>query len=327
MGLGQFDSTITQLRVDFNRKLDELQNQQKQEAKLKASLIEEDFRSINIAIGNSRKELTLDFDKKLNSFVEKNNRLMNQFKELEIEARSRMSSTDELMTSVNTIDQDLRRVIKQVENVQNENAASKGTVDEIRSKLEVVSNSLRTNESRLNEMITTESDRRQIQLDFIEKQTLMQKDRERIWGEWERQFDEISGQVFEMIPEVQNQQIDLKQSKDKFDDLSQQFERRINELTEMHRLMDEKLNKEWAIFKSDSEKRLANISLVLDDKQKGYLEQLQSIKDRMVLVEDNVHEMQEVLLLMSSEIQKGMQNIMKMVNGWMDAFGQIKSSK
>jgi len=98
-------------------------------------------------------------------------------------------------------------------------------------------------------------------------------------------------------------------------------------LTEMHRLMDEKLNKEWAIFKSDSEKRLANISLVLDDKQKGYLEQLQSIKDRMVLVEDNVHEMQEVLLLMSSEIQKGMQNIMKMVNGWMDAFGQIKSSK
>jgi len=183
MGLGQFDSTITQLRVDFNRKLDELQNQQKQEAKLKANLIEEDFRSINTAIGNSKKELTLDFDKKLNSFLEENNRLMSQFKELEIEARSRLSSTDELMTSVNTINQDLRRVIKQVENVQNENAASKGTVDEIRSKLEVVSNSLRTNESRLNEMISTESNRRQIQLGFIEEQTLMQKNRERIWGE------------------------------------------------------------------------------------------------------------------------------------------------
>ena len=91
--------------------------------------------------------------------------------------------------------------------------------------------------------------------------------------------------------------------------------------------MDEKFRKEWETFKSDSEKRWANISLVIDDKRGGYSEQFQSLKERMVFIEDNTHEMQEVLLLMSTEIQKGMQNIMKMVNGWMDAFGQIKTTK
>ena len=92
----------------------------------------------------------------------------------------------------------------------------------------------------------------------------------------------------------------------------------------MYRLMDEKFRKEWTTYKADSEKRWSNISMVIDDKQGGYSDQFQLLKDRMVFLEDNNNEMQEVLLLMSTEIQKGMQNIMKMVNGWMDAFGQIR---
>ena len=95
----------------------------------------------------------------------------------------------------------------------------------------------------------------------------------------------------------------------------------------MYRLMDEKFRKEWTTYKADSKKRWSNISMVIDDKQGGYSDQFQSLKDRMVFLEDNTNEMQEVLLLMSTEIQKGMQNIMKMVNGWMDAFGQIRPRK
>ena len=64
--------------------------------------------------------------------------------------------------------------------------------------------------------------------------------------------------------------------------------------------------------------------MVIDDKQGGYSDQFQSLKDRMVLIEDTTSEIQEILVLMSAEIQKGMQKIMKMVNGWMDAFGKIK---
>ena len=225
---------------------------------------------------------------------------------------------------LNSFNQDLRRTIKQVENLQAEVGASLGKQDEIRSKLEVISNSLRTNESRLNEMIVTESERKQGQLDFIEKQSLIQKERDRTWVEWEQQFEEFSKQMYGLLPELQNQQLGLEQSKNNFEDITQQFERRIKELTEMYRLMDEKFRKEWATYKADSEKRWSNISMVIDDKQGGYSDQFQSLKDRIVFVEDNTNEMQEVLLLMSTEIQKGMQNIMKMVNGWMEAFRQIK---
>jgi chromosome segregation ATPase len=321
MGLGQFDATITQMRVDFNRKINDLQKQRKQEEQLRANLVDEDIKSIQPLIEKTRTELTNEFDKKLSSFLEEDRRLINRLKEIEIKANEILK---DYKGGLNSFNQDLRRTVKQVENLQAEVGASRGKQNEIQSKLEVISDSLRTNESRLNEIIATESERRQAQLDFIEKQSLIQKERDRTWVEWEQQFEESSKQIFGLLPELQNQKLGLEQSKNKFKDITQQFERRIKELTEMYRLMDEKFRKEWATYKADSEKRWSNISMVIDDKQGGYSNQFQSLKDRMVLVEDNTHEMQEVLLLMSTEIQKGMQNIMKMVNGWMDAFGQIK---
>jgi len=65
----------------------------------------------------------------------------------------------------------------------------------------------------------------------------------------------------------------------------------------------------------------------MEDKQGGLDEKFLKINERIVEVEDNTQEMQEALILMSREIQKGMQSLMNMVNGWMDAFGQIKSQK
>ena len=324
MGLGQFDAAIAQVRVDFNRKLDEFQKQKKQEERLRTNLVDEDIKSIQPMIEKTRSELTNEFDKKLTSFLEENSRQINRIKEIESKTRENLESSKDYRSGMNSFNQDLRRTIKQVENLQAEVGASLGKQDEIRSKFEVISDSLRNNDSRLNEIIATESERKQIQLGFIEKQSLNQKERDRTWTEWEQQFEEFSKQIYGVLPELQNQQLGLEQSKNNFEDITQQFERRIKELTEMYRLLDEKFRKEWTTYKTDSEKRWSNISMVIDDKQGGYSDQFQSLKDRMVFVEDNTNEMQEVLLLMSTEIQKGMQNIMKMVNGWMDAFGQIK---
>ncbi|MCD6401885.1 MAG: hypothetical protein J7L73_08160, partial [Anaerolineales bacterium] len=326
LGLGQFDSAITQIRVDFNKRFDDLQKRINQERKLRADLVTEDLKSINARIVKIKTELTNEFDQKLAQSLEENERFINRFKDIEEDYRKNVNIS-EFKTLINTINQDLQRTMKQVENLQAEMQAKSELQEKLRSKLDVVTDTLRTNESRLNEIIATESERRQIQLDFLEKQSLIQKDRDRIWNEWSQQFEEFSKEIYGLLPEIHNQQLGLKRTQKNFDEITQQFDRRIKEITEIYRLMDEKFRKEWETFKSDSEKRWANISLVIDDKRGGYSEQFQSLKERMVFIEDNTHEMQEVLLLMSTEIQKGMQNIMKMVNGWMDAFGQIKTTK
>jgi hypothetical protein len=184
---------------------------------------------------------------------------------------------------------------------------------------------MKTYDSRLNEIVATETERKQSYISFIEQQSIAKNDRDHTWAEWTTQFEESISQIYKLLPELQSQQIEMKKTKALFDEISQKFDRRANEITEMYRLMDEKFRKEWATYKTDLEKRWSNVSLIMEDKQGGLDEKFQKINDHIVEIEDDTKEMQEALILMSREIQKGMQSLMNMVNGWMDAFSQIKS--
>jgi hypothetical protein len=72
-------------------------------------------------------------------------------------------------------------------------------------------------------------------------------------------------------------------------------------------MLDEKFRQEWNTYKTDSDKKWSNVSIAFEEKQGGISDQIDKIKERLLIVEDNTHEMQELLILMSKEIQKGMQ--------------------
>ena len=72
---------------------------------------------------------------------------------------------------------------------------------------------------------------------------------ERIWAEWTTHFEETISQIHKILPELQNQQAEMKKTKMLLDEISQKFDRRANEITEMYRLMDDKFRKEWATIK------------------------------------------------------------------------------
>jgi len=326
MNIGQYDVSINQIRVDFNRRLDEIQKLNEKDQLLRRKLVEDEFKSVRTQIAADKKDIAEKFEKRLMETKDENNRIFTRIKELDLEIRDKVKAIDEYKNSFNSVNQDLRRIQKQLDGLQNITESVSTVQNNLRAKIDANTDAAKTNDARLNEIIATESERKQAQLDFIETQSLRENDRARIWKDWEGQFEELSKEVYTILPEVKNQQFNLKNAQSDFEEVTEKFERRINEITEIYRLTDEKFRKEWETYKSDSEKRWANISLVLEDRQGGLGEELKEVKDRMVLVEDNTHEMQEVLLLMSTEIQKGMQNIMKMVNGWMEAFGQIRTN-
>jgi chromosome segregation ATPase len=327
LGLGQFETSLAQARSDFNRKLDDLEKQRKQEEQIQNNLLREEIKANQLLVEKFRDDLAKDFEKKVNLYTEENNRIISRNKEFETEVKERLIESEAKGEGINLITQDVRRTVKQVENLQADVGASIEKQNELGLKLEIISKSIRNDEIRLDEVIANSSEVKKSQLDFLEMQSIQSNDRDRKWGDWEKQFDDITKKIYSLLPELQNQQFNLKQSQAKFEEISSQFERRINELTEMYRLMEDKLRNEWATFKADSEKRWSNISMVVEDRQSGYSSQFEALKERMALVEDNTHEMQEILVMLSTEVQKSMQGFMKMVNGWMDAFGQIKAPK
>ena len=326
-GLGQFDSTITQLRVDFTRRMEEYEKRRLTDDKMRENLWRDEANGLNLAIEKLKQELAKDVDNKLKSSVDEIDRVLKHTKEIQTSTEQSLKSDEEAKGNINLLLQELKQLQKRMDNNSNEMENMRKRQDGIREKQDIILGDLRTNDSRLNEIITTESERKQTYINFVEQQTLTQRERDRIWNEWQQQFDDSIKQIYKLIPDLQNQQIELAKTKNTFEEVTKNFERRINEVTELYRLMDEKFRQEWATYKSDSEKKWSNISIVLEEKQTNLTEQLEKIKERMLTVEDGTHEMQEALLLMSKEIQKGMQGLMNMVNGWLDAFGQKKSSK
>jgi chromosome segregation ATPase len=327
LGLGQIETSLVQARADFNRKLDDLEKQRKQEEQIQNNLLREEIKANQLLNEKFREDLAKDFEKKVNLYTEENNRIISRNKEFETEVKERLIASEAKGEGINLITQDVRRTVKQVENLQADVRASIEKQNELGLKLEIISKSIRNDEIRLDEVIANSSEVKKSQLDFLEMQSIQSNDRDRKWGDLEKQFDDITKKIYSLLPELQNQQFNLKQSQAKFEEISSQFERRINELTEMYRLMEDKSRNEWATFKADSEKRWSNISMVVEDRQSGYSSQFEALKERMALVEDKTHEMQEILVMLSTEVQKSMQGFMKMVNGWMDAFGQIKAPK
>lgn len=327
-GFSQFDTEITKLRVDINRQIEEAEKRIQLNEKMQEKIRTEEFKSLNVTIEKFKKDLyQQDFDQKLKFLTEEYSGQALKIKEIDNNIDSKINSDEELKANLNQNLQENRQNKKVLDNLSGKVDIFKKRNDELCSRLDIITRDMRTFDSRLNEIVATETERKQSYISFIEQQSLTRNERERIWSDWTTQFEESISQIYKLLPELQSQQNEMKKTQALFDEISQKFDRRANEITEMYRLMDDKFRKEWATFKTDLEKRWSNVSLIMEDKQGGSDDKFQKINERIVEVEDETQEMQEALILMSREIQKGMQSLMNMVNGWMDAFGQIKSQK
>jgi chromosome segregation ATPase len=324
-GFGQFDTEMTKLRVDINRQIEDAEKRILLNQKMQEKISLEEVKSLNVTIEKTKKDLNQSFDQKFKLQNDENAKQTSRIKEVENKIDIKTNVYEDFKLNLNLLQQEIRQNKKILDSSTSENDVFKKRNDDLRSRLDIITRDMKTFDSRLNEIVATETERKQSYISFIEQQSIAKNDRDHTWAEWTTQFEESISQIYKLLPELQSQQIEMKKTKALFDEISQKFDRRANEITEMYRLMDEKFRKEWATYKTDLEKRWSNVSLIMEDKQGGLDEKFQKINDRIVEIEDDTKEIQEALLLMSREIQKGMQSLMNMVNGWMDAFSQIKS--
>jgi chromosome segregation ATPase len=324
-GFGQFDTEMTKLRVDINRQIEDAEKRILLNQKMQEKISLEEIKSLNVTIEKTKKDLNQSFDQKFKLQNDESANQTSRIKEVENKMDTKTEVIEDFKLNLNQLQQEIRQNKKILDSSTSENDVFKKRNDDLRSRIDIITRDIKTYDSRLNEIVATETERKQSYISFIEQQSIAKNDRDHIWAEWTTQFEESISQIYKLLPELQSQQIEMKKTKALFDEISQKFDRRANEITEMYRLMDEKFRKEWATYNTDLEKRWSNVSLIMEDKQGGLDEKFQKINDHIVEIEDDTKEMQEALILMSREIQKGMQSLMNMVNGWMDAFSQIKS--
>ncbi|MBA4384592.1 MAG: hypothetical protein C0410_07630 [Anaerolinea sp.] len=214
---------------------------------------------------------------------------------------------------------------KRLSDLQLETSSIRKRIEEDRNIAELHKETIRKMETKINELQNTEIERKQNQAAFIEKQYLLQVEKENTWKAWQKRFSELEGlggDFNAQLSQLEETHRSVKNSQQEFEEINDRFNRRINEITEMNRLSEERFRQEWVAFKADDQKRWTNYTLTREEEQREDERQLTKILDRLVALEDLSQELNDTLHLVNEETQKQIRGFVSLNQELLESYTQ-----
>lgn len=323
--LEQFDSTLAQTRVEFGRMLEAAEKQRDNKDRELELVRRGDVDAINKSIAGLKKdfEAITEIKKNLQARQDEEFRLSRLMDEVSNKVEETLHEDEEYRRAQRLVDEGRRQDSKRLTDLQGEVAALRKRQDELRGKADLLFDNLRKLELRQSELLAAEAERKQAQAAFMEKQNLIIVERERLWTEWQERFEQINQQAAFMETQVSNLDAtnrSLKRAQESFEEITQRFDRRVNEVSEMHRLTEERFRQEWTAFKADDQKRWTNFTLSQEEQQRESGRQFQKSLDRLTALEDLAQEMKDLLDQMESDSLNHLQGLQNMMHDWLEDY-------
>jgi chromosome segregation ATPase len=267
----------------------------------------------------------------LQARIEEENRLAKLIDEQRVKIQDIRRSEEEYSRTYRLLEDGRRQDSKRLVDLQGEVSALRKRADEQRGQTEVLNSNFRKIETRLNELLTVEEERREAQASFMDKQALIQVERDRVWKEWQARFETIEKQAGEVEVQLQNMDAThrtVKRSTESLEGLTERVERRINELTEMQRLSEERFRQEWVTFKADDQKRWTNYTLTQEEQRNETFRHMEKLGERVTHLEDSLQEVQDLFYQINESTEKRLQGLLALTHEWVAAyersFGRVR---
>ncbi len=321
----QIETNILQMRVETNRTLETMEKQRTDHDREVERVRRVDMEAANKAIAEVRKSLDPipDMKKNVQARIEEEFRLARLIEEVDQKITEYKRSDEEYKRSLRILDEAHRQDNKRLTDIQGELAALRKRQDEQRGKIELSGEIMRKAEMRISDVQAAESERRSTQTSFVDKLTVWQVERDRTWKEMQARYEEMTKTSVNLDTQLQNLDVvqrSIKHSQDAFDDITQRFDRRLNEITEMQRLVEDRFRQEWVSYKADDQKRWTNYSLSIEEQQREFNRTFEKYNERLVLVEDMSLEVRDELQQLIADEQKRLQSIVATAHQWMEEF-------
>ncbi len=323
----EIESALVQIRVEQARAFESIEKQRQEHDRELEKVRRSDQEAVTRSVAELRKALEVlpDLKRTLQSRVEEEYRLGRMIEEVDKKVRESNRSDEEYTRIAKLTEEGRRQDSKRITDAQGEVAALRKRVDEQRAKIDLNADSVRKLDLRLGEYQATDIDRRQMISSFIEKQTLSIVERDRGWKDMQVRFDEISNRAANLDTQLQSldaTQRAVKRAQEAFEEITQRFERRMNEITEMQRLVEERFRQEWVGFKADDQKRWTNYTLAHDEVQREVGRSFEKITERLAAVEDSAVVVRDEIRVVVEETQKRLQSLLAQVHNWVEEFDQ-----
>lgn len=320
--LDKFDGVIAQTKVEFAKLIEMAEKRREDYNRELEKSRRNDIEVINRSINELKRvgDPVPDLKKSIQARVDEDVKLARMIDDVRGLILQNQRSEEEFKRSQRMMDDIQRQDSKRLTDLQSEVGALRKRLDEFRGKLEITGDSIRKVELRSNEVYAAEAERRQAQNAFIEKQNVLMVEQERAWQEWadhfegiDRQSQEIDAQLAAMAETTKS----LKIAQESFEDVTERFERRVNEITEMQRLVEERFRQEWVTYKADDQKKWTNLVLNQEDLHRENTRQMEKQSDRLAVLEDDLVQLNDLIKQVVDENLKNLNLISPVVEQWL----------
>mgnify|MGYP001119948880 CR=1 FL=1 len=323
--MDQYDASLLQARQESKRAVDELSREAKIRNDESEKIRRIEIRSLENSLAELRKEL--EVLAKLEKGIQVRGEDIIQVRRMVDELRAKIDEVrteeQEYTRTFRLLEDGRRQDAKRIVDLQGEVTALRKRLDDQRGQTELLNTVQRKVESRLTELATVEAERRESMATFLDKQALTQVERERTWKEWQTRFETIEKQARDIegqLLALDATNREVKRSQVSVDELAQRVERRINEITEIQRLSEDRFRQEWVTFKADDQKRWTNFTLTQEELRSEISRQFEKLAERSTQMEDELQEIKDLVHQANEQAEKRLQALLAMTHEWVATY-------
>lgn len=324
-----FDGAMLQQRIEVNRQFEEIEKQSRKREEELEKLRRIEMRAVDGSLAEMGKQLEAisGLRRSMQARIEEETRLARLIDELRIKVQEMNRNEEEYSRLYRLIEDGRRQDSKRLVDLQGEVTALRKRADEQRGQGELLAANLRKAEARLNELTTVDVERRDALTGFLEKQALGQVEYERTWKEWQKRIETMDRQASEMdaqLVSIDETHRSVKRLKESTDELIQRVERRINEITEVQRLAEDRFRQEWVTFKTDDQKRWTNYTLTQEEQRGEIVRNFERMAEQVTHLDDTMQELQDLIQQMNEQNEKRIQSLLALIHDWVADYERME---
>jgi chromosome segregation ATPase len=317
----QMDEALTKHRQEVSRQLKDSEKLRSKKEKALEKLRVSDQKALAKKLDDVRSDVSeidriegeLDSHKKeeirISRTLDALNTQLEDYKALDENRAHTMASLEEVR----------RKDSNRIGELQAEMSELRVKSDTLRGEFESAGDRIRRNEVRISEIEVGEKERSETQMLWVEQQGLKFVEFERSWKLWETRFEEFERQakdLDERMLSYEETYRGLKQLSREFNEGRERLERRIQEVTEMHRLNADRLQQEWATFLADDQKRWNTYKLTTDEQWREHTRLHEKMSGKIQLLEENTGDALQQLLELHEADQRRLSTMLTALQEW-----------
>jgi chromosome segregation ATPase len=323
----QFDEAINGYRSETLKRFDETEKSNAKKLLEVEKRYRLEFDGINRSLETLDKATdTSDLRRKIDHHIEEEKRVNRSLTELDARISQEINSSKEILNGIKLNEENQRHATKATLDIKADMTTIRKHVDELKNKIELFPDNIRRLETRLTEISSSEAERRLSQKSFIEQQALLQIDRDQMQKELTDRIEKMGKQAILIEAQLQEWdavQREVRHAQGVYEEITQKFDRRINEITEMQRLSEDHFRQEWVTFKADYQKRWTSNTLSQDELFKETNSEIQVLSERIAPIEDLAQTQQDILQQTREANEEYLHGLMAQIQELLSAYERI----